>query len=96
MKVSSYLFALLAFGALSTDVAAAEKPKTDVAAGIGLKRDSNTKAAIGTAPTTQIGDAPSISGTGLIRPGASTGAVGGPARAAAGVVSGNSVHLKHP
>jgi hypothetical protein len=117
MKVGSYLSALLAFGALSTNVAAAEKPRTAVAAGIALKHDSNTKAAIGTAPATnpspaaaQIGNralgtatpavvggnAPSINGTGMARPGSGTGAVGGPAKAAAGVLNGNSVQLKHP
>ena len=41
-------------------------------------------------------NAPSINGTGMMRPGAGTGVVGGPAKITAGVVSGNSIHLKHP
>jgi hypothetical protein len=41
-------------------------------------------------------NAPSISGTGLSRPGSGTSAVGGSPRIVAGVISGNSVHLKHP
>jgi hypothetical protein len=119
MKVSSCLFAFLALGAVSTNVASAEKPKTAVAAGTSPKQDSNTKAAAVTAPTTNsgsaaahvdkqvigkaalavvAGNAPSISGTGLMRPGAGTGAgsVGGSAKVAGGAVSGNSVHLKRP
>jgi hypothetical protein len=117
MKVVSCLLVLLACGAMSTNVAAAEKPKTAVAAGSGLKHDSSTKAATGTAPTTNSSpaavptadqaansaalavvakNAPSISGTGLIRPGSGTGAVGGSAKISTGVISGNSVHLKHP
>jgi hypothetical protein len=89
MKLSSYLFALLAFGALSTNVAAAEKPKTAVSTGTAPTTNSSPAAA-------QIGDAPNINGTGLIRPGSGTGAVGRPAKAAAGALSGNSVQLKHP
>ena len=38
---------------------------------------------------------PSIDGTGLIRPGSGAGAVGGAAKVAAGVLSGNSFRPKH-
>jgi hypothetical protein len=89
MKVGPYLFALLALGAMSTNVAAAEKPKTAVSTATAPTTNSSPAPA-------QIGDAPNISGTGLIRPGSGTGAVGGPAKAAAGVLSGNGVQLKHP
>ncbi|MGO8911148.1 MAG: hypothetical protein ACLQDM_17765 [Bradyrhizobium sp.] len=41
-------------------------------------------------------NAPSISGTGLMRPGAGTSAIGGTPKIATGIISGNSVHLKHP
>jgi hypothetical protein len=41
-------------------------------------------------------NAPSITGTGLIRPGSGTGSIGGSPKFAAGVISGNNVHLKHP
>jgi hypothetical protein len=50
MKARSYLVTLLACGALSTTVAAADKPKTPVVVGVGLKQNSNTKAAIVTPP----------------------------------------------
>jgi hypothetical protein len=39
---------------------------------------------------------PSISGTGLVRPGSGTGSIGGSPKIAAGIISGNSVHLKRP
>jgi len=39
---------------------------------------------------------PSINGTGMIRPGSGTGAVGGAAKIASGVVSGSSFRPKHP
>jgi hypothetical protein len=117
MKVGSCLFALLACGVMSTNVAAADKPKTAVTAGIGLKQESNTRAAKATAPTTNPSpaavpaadrvansaalavvakNAPSISGTGMMRPGASTASVGGSAKSAGGAISGNSVQPKHP
>ena len=126
MKVGSYLFALLACGAMSTNVAAADKPKTAVTAGIGLKQNSSTKAAIA-APNLKAAKtaappanpspaavpaadqaansaalavvakkAPSISGTGMTRPGTGTGSVGGSAKTSGGAISGNSVQPKHP
>jgi hypothetical protein len=126
MKVGSCLFALLACGAMSTDVAAADKPKTAVTAGIGLKQDSNSQAAIAASNTkaakataaitnpspaaAQAADKaansaalavvaknpPSISGTGLVRPGTGTGSVGGSAKIAGGSIGGNGVQVKHP
>jgi hypothetical protein len=39
---------------------------------------------------------PSINGTGMIRPGVGTGAVGGTAKIASGVISGSSFRPKHP
>jgi hypothetical protein len=39
---------------------------------------------------------PSISGNGLVRPGSGTGSIGGSPKIAAGIISGNSVHLKRP
>ena len=42
------------------------------------------------------GSGPSISGTGMTRPGSSTGAVGGSTKVSAGAIGGNGVHLKHP
>jgi len=117
MKARSCLFALLTCGALSTSVAAADKPKTPVVPGAGIKQNSNTKAAIVTPPPTKpnsaavpasdkaantaalaivTGSGPSISGTGTMRPGSSTGAVGGSAKVSGGTIGGNAVHLKHP
>jgi hypothetical protein len=113
----SCLLALLTCGALSTSVAAADKPKTPVVAGTGIKQNSNTKAAIVAPPTTKPGPAalpasdkaanaaalaivagngPSISGTGMVRPGSSTGAVGGSTKISGGAIGGNSVRAKHP
>jgi hypothetical protein len=39
---------------------------------------------------------PSINGTGMIRPGSSTGAIGGTAKILAGVIGGNGFRPKHP
>jgi hypothetical protein len=39
---------------------------------------------------------PSISGTGLTRPGSGTSVIGGPAKIAAGAIGGNSFRPKHP
>jgi hypothetical protein len=49
MKMGSWLFVLLACGTMSTNIAAADKPKTAVTAGVGLKQDS--KAAIAASNT---------------------------------------------
>jgi hypothetical protein len=38
---------------------------------------------------------PTISGTAMIRPGAGTGAIGGPAKVATGVISGANVRMRH-
>ncbi len=47
------------------------------------------------APAPTIVSGPSINGTGLIRPGSGTGAVGGAAKVAAGVLNGNSFRPRH-
>lgn len=53
--------------------------------------------AFGTAALTIVsGTGPNISGTGLNRPASVTGAIGGPAKSAVGIISGNRVRLKHP
>jgi hypothetical protein len=39
---------------------------------------------------------PGINGTAMIRPGAGAGAIGGPAKPAAGVISGANVRMRHP
>jgi hypothetical protein len=41
-------------------------------------------------------DAAVVTGTGIARPGSSAGAIGGPPKIVAGIISGNSVHLKRP
>ena len=124
MKVGSYLFAVLACATMSTNVGAADKPKTAVTTGIGLKQDSSTKAATATAAKTAAPtanpsaaaaavpaadkaansaalavvakNAPSISGTGMTKPGTGTGSVGGSAKTMGAAISGNSVQPKHP
>jgi hypothetical protein len=57
---------------------------------------NNNRAAGNAALVIVARNAPSISGTGLMRPGSGTGSIGGSPRIVAGVISGNSVHLKHP
>jgi hypothetical protein len=39
---------------------------------------------------------PALNGTAMIRPGAATGAIGGPAKAALGVISGSNVRIRRP
>jgi len=48
------------------------------------------------APAIATTNGSSVGGTGLIRPVSRTAAIGGPAKVALGVVSGNSIRLKHP
>jgi hypothetical protein len=114
MKVGSCLFVLLTCGAMSTNVAAADKPKPAVAAAIATP---NAKAGKTAAPTANPNpaslpaadqaansgalavvakNAPSISGTGLVRPGTGTGSVGGSAKIVGGSIGGNGVQVKHP
>jgi hypothetical protein len=57
---------------------------------------TSDKAANTAALAIVAGTGPSISGTGMMRPGSGTGAVGGSAKVSGGVIGGNGVHLKHP
>ena len=53
--------------------------------------------AVGAASTAVVArDTGIISGTGLARPGSSAGALGGSPKIVAGIISGNSVHLRRP
>jgi hypothetical protein len=52
--------------------------------------------AVGAATPTVVARDTGISGTGLARPGSSAGAIGGSPKIVAGIISGNSVHLKRP
>jgi hypothetical protein len=52
--------------------------------------------AVGAATPAVVARDTGISGTGLARPGSSAGAIGGSPKIVAGVISGNSVHLRRP
>jgi hypothetical protein len=52
--------------------------------------------AVGAAAPAVVARYTGISGTGLARPGSSAGAIGGSPKIVAGIISGNSVHLRRP
>jgi hypothetical protein len=49
-----------------------------------------------TALTIVTANSPAVNGTGMIRPGSSSGAVGGPAKVVTGAIGGSSFRPKHP
>jgi hypothetical protein len=94
---------------MSTNVAAAaDKPKTATPNTNAAKATAPTanpnpaavpaadQAANSAALAVAAKNAPSISGTGMIKPGAGTGSVGGSAKTTGAAISGNSVQPKHP
>jgi hypothetical protein len=97
MKSRHYVVAILVLGVLSTHAVRADGNQSkENAAAIQriripkLGHDANAPPRPVIAPTGQ-----SINGTGMVRPGSSTGAIGGNKANSSGV-GGPNVHAKHP
>jgi hypothetical protein len=80
----------------SNTVATAVVGTTGVTKSSTAGAQDNNRAADNTALAIVTKNAPSINGTGFIRPGSSAGSIGGSPKIVAGAISGNSVHLKRP